>query len=66
MVLESKRAGNFSITHQTRATITEVTAIKGNQLNFNITFNVDWNEQTLNGTIKDEVHRMRIFKGFKL
>lgn len=49
-----------------RATITEVTAIKGNQLNFIITFNVDWNEQTLNGTIKDEVHRMRVFKGFKL
>ena len=40
-------------------------SIKGNQLNFIITFNVDWNEQTLNGTIKDEVHRMRVFKGFK-
>ena len=49
-----------------RATITEVASIKGDQTNFKITFNVDWNEQVLNGTMKDEIHRMRIFKGFKL
>ncbi|MFN4952230.1 MAG: hypothetical protein ACK5F0_11470 [Flavobacteriales bacterium] len=49
-----------------RATIREVNTIKGNHINFKITFNVDWNEQTLNGTIKDDVHRMRSFKGFKL
>jgi hypothetical protein len=56
--------GNYD--ESARATITEVASIKGDQTNFKITFNVDWNEQVLNGTMKDDIHRMRIFKGFKL
>jgi hypothetical protein len=49
-----------------KATLKEVNAIKGNQLFFTISFTIDWNNNILNGTIKDDVYRMRVFKAFKL
>jgi len=49
-----------------KATIRQINTIKGQQINFTITFTIDWNHSVLNGTIKDDVHRMRVFKAFKL
>jgi hypothetical protein len=31
-----------------------------------ITFTIDWNNFSLNGTIKDEIYKIRALKGFKL
>ena len=49
-----------------KATIRQINSVKGQQINFTITFTIDWNHSVLNGTIKDDVHRMRVFKAFKL
>jgi hypothetical protein len=49
-----------------KATIRQINTIKGQQINFTFTFTIDWNYSVLNGTIKDDVHRMRVFKAFKL
>jgi hypothetical protein len=49
-----------------KATIREVQTIKGIPSNFSITFTIDWINHVLNGTIKDDIHRMRVFKGFKI
>jgi len=49
-----------------KATIHEINAVDGKESNFKITFTIDWNNQVLNGTMKDDIHRMRVFKAFKI
>lgn len=49
-----------------KAIIKEVENIRGKLTNFQLNFTIDWNSHTFNGTIKDEIHKMRVLKGFKL
>jgi hypothetical protein len=49
-----------------KVTLYEVNNIKGQLTNFSITFTIDWNNLILNGIMKDDIYRMRVFKGFKL
>ena len=41
-------------------------AISGAYLEKEINFSVDWSNRTLSGTLKDTVHKIRSFKGFKI
>jgi len=49
-----------------KANLIEVSAIYGDRINFTITFSIDWNSFTLNGTIRDSIYKMRVFKGIKI
>jgi GTP:adenosylcobinamide-phosphate guanylyltransferase len=49
-----------------KAYLIEVNTIYGNKINFTISFSIDWNNFTLNGTIKDSINKMRVFKGIKI
>lgn len=49
-----------------KAHLIEVNTIYGTKFNFTISFSIDWNNFTLNGTIKDSTYKMRIFKGIKI
>lgn len=56
--------GNYEQT--AKANLIEVNTIYGNKINFTISFSIDWNNFTLNGTIKDSIYKMRVFKGIKI
>jgi hypothetical protein len=43
-----------------------VNNVFGNYPEFNIRFSIDWNNNTINGVIKDSVYLMRAFKGYKI
>ena len=49
-----------------KAKLQELSAIKGICNLSVLTFNVDWTSHTFNGILKDDVHKMRVIKGFKI
>jgi hypothetical protein len=49
-----------------KVSIQEINAIKGAFSNFKFNFNIDWSIQTFNGVIKDDIHKMRVIKGYKI
>jgi hypothetical protein len=49
-----------------KITLSEIDTVIGNCNNLKLNFNVDWSTNTFNGIIKDNIHKMRVIKGFKI
>jgi len=46
--------------------INEINSVKGKLNNFKFNLNIDWSIHTFNGTIKDDINKMRVIKGYKI
>lgn len=71
IILPNKDSMNISYCEgqydeRAKASLTEIHSVKGDESNYKITFTIDWNNYILNGTMKDDVYRMRVFKAFKI
>ncbi len=56
--------GNY--VEQSKVLIKSRQTVLGVYLEKEINFSVDWNTKTISGTLKDNVHKIRSFKGFKI
>lgn len=49
-----------------KITLCEIDTVIGNCNNLKLNFNIDWSTNTFNGIIKDNIHKMRVIKGYKI
>jgi hypothetical protein len=49
-----------------KITLSEIDTVIGNCNNLKLNFNIDWSTNTFNGIIKDNIHKMRVIKGYKI
>lgn len=49
-----------------KITLSEIDTIIGNCNSLKLNLNIDWSTNTFNGIIKDNIHKMRVIKGFKI
>lgn len=49
-----------------KVNLREICTIIGNYNNFKMSFNIDWSNNTFNGIIKDNLHKMTVIKGYKI
>ena len=56
--------GNY--VEQSKVQIITKQSVLGNYFPKEINFSVDWNTKTISGTLKDNIYKIRSFKGFKI
>jgi hypothetical protein len=49
-----------------KITLSEIDTVIGNCNNLKLNINIDWSTNTFNGIIKDNIHKMRVIKGYKI
>ena len=49
-----------------KITLSEIDTVIGNCNNLKLNFNIDWSTNTFNGILKDNIHKMRVIKGYKI
>ena len=49
-----------------KVTLQEVSAVQGTPKESSISFNIDWSSFSFQGTLKDNEHKLRVLKGFRI
>jgi hypothetical protein len=49
-----------------KVTLQEVSAVQGTPKESSISFNIDWSSFCFQGTLKDNEHKLRVLKGFRI